>query len=128
MFWTTAAYAMGAGQQAGAAGGNVFLSGIAPLIPIFIVFYFMLIRPQQKRAKEHKSMLEALAKGDRVLTAGGLYGRVNGIDGDMISLDLGTTVVTVGRGFISMVVDAEGKPRTNRVEKPAKADKKEEKK
>ena len=55
------------------------------------IFYFLLIRPQQKRAKQHKAMLEALKKGDQVLTTGGLVGRVVDIDGDILSIDLGST-------------------------------------
>ncbi len=64
------AYAQAAGDPAG-----MFTSFI-PLILIFVVFYFLLIRPQQKKAKEHRSMLEALRRGDRIVTAGGLVGLV----------------------------------------------------
>ena len=54
-----------------------------PMVLIFVVFYFLLIRPQQKRAKEHKAMLEALQKGDEVVTAGGIVGRITKI-GDQL--------------------------------------------
>ncbi|WCB45407.1 preprotein translocase subunit YajC [Nitratidesulfovibrio vulgaris] len=105
MLWTTAAYAMGAGQQAGAEGGAAALTSFVPLILMFAIFYFLLIRPQQKRAKEHKAMLDALGKGEHVLTAGGLYGRIVDIDVDTVTLDLGETKVKIGRGFITGVVD-----------------------
>ena len=59
-------------------GGD--LMAFLPMIAIFVVFYFLLIRPQQKRAKEHKAMLEALQKGDEVVTAGGIVGRVAKLD------------------------------------------------
>ena len=73
MFWTTTAYAMGAGGQGGE--GDPLMS-LLPLILMFAVFYFLLIRPQQKRSKEHKTMLEALRKGDDIITNGGLCGRM----------------------------------------------------
>ncbi len=99
MFWITNAYALGAGQQAGQDGN--LLTGLAPFALIFIVFYFLLIRPQQKKAKEHKQMLEALKKGDAVITAGGLYGRIVETRDDVVVVDLGETKVTVGRPYIA---------------------------
>lgn len=117
MLWTTAAYAMGAGQQAGAQGGSAALSGFVPLILMFAIFYFLLIRPQQKRAKEHKAMLEALGKGEHVVTAGGLYGRIVDIDGDVLTIDLGETKVKVGRGFITGLADPSRKPAAKKEEK-----------
>ncbi|MEM9144636.1 MAG: preprotein translocase subunit YajC [Pseudomonadota bacterium] len=69
------AYAQTAGD-AGAAGG---LLGIVPFILMFVIFYFFLIRPQQRRMKEHRKMIENLRKGDQVITAGGLYGKVTRI-------------------------------------------------
>lgn len=61
------------------AGGGDPLGGIAglmPLVLIFVIFYFFLIRPQQKRAKEHKAMLEAVRRGDQVITGGGIHAKV----------------------------------------------------
>ncbi len=68
-------------QGAPAGGGDALLTFL-PLILIFVVFYFLLIRPQQKRQKEHKAMVAALKRGDRVVTAGGLYGTVSKIIDD----------------------------------------------
>lgn len=106
MFWTTAAYAMGA--PAGGAGGepNAFASFI-PIILMFAVFYFLLIRPQQKRAKEHKNMLAALKRGDEVVTAGGLFGRITETAEDYLMLDLGGgTMVKITRSAVSAVSGA----------------------
>ncbi|WP_043744447.1 preprotein translocase subunit YajC [Paramagnetospirillum magneticum] len=70
--------------QAAAAGGGSFgaLEQFLPLILIFVVFYFLLIRPQQKKMKQHKEMLGQLRRGDRVLTAGGIIGTVNKLIND----------------------------------------------
>ena len=65
-------------QAAGAAQENPFLTFL-PMIAIFVVFYFLLIRPQQKRAKEQQDMLTALKHGDEILTASGMLGKVTGI-------------------------------------------------
>lgn len=67
--------------QAGGQGGFDFVA-LLPLILIFVVFYFLLIRPQQKRMKQHRQMIEALRRGDRVVTAGGLIGTVTKVMND----------------------------------------------
>lgn len=103
MFWSTAAYAMAGAPQGAEGGAGGFLS-FMPLILMFAIFYFLLIRPQQKRAKEHKMMLSALKRGDRVVTAGGIYGRILELDDTTVTLDLGNSTVTVGRGFITSLV------------------------
>lgn len=70
-------------QAAGAGGGmNGLLSNIAPLILIFVVFYFLLIRPQQRRAKEHREMLAGVRRGDQVVTGGGFVGKVTKVLND----------------------------------------------
>jgi preprotein translocase subunit YajC len=69
-------------QTAGAAGEGSFLIQLAPLILIFVVFYFLLIRPQQKKMKAHKAMVAGLRRGDRVVTAGGIIGVVTKILSD----------------------------------------------
>jgi preprotein translocase subunit YajC len=68
------------------------LTSFLPLIIIFVVFYFLLIRPQSKKAKEHKQMVEALAKGDEVVTNGGLLGRIARVGDNFIELDVGNEV------------------------------------
>ena len=96
------AYAMG--SQPGAGGGSQWMSFL-PIILIFAVFYFLLIRPQQKRAKDHRALLTSLKVGDQVLTSGGIYGRVTGLRDDVLTLEISDKVrVKVSRGHIAGVV------------------------
>jgi preprotein translocase subunit YajC len=96
------AYAMG--TQPGGGGGSQWMSFL-PIILIFAIFYFLLIRPQQKRAKDHRALLSSLKVGDQVLTSGGIYGRVTGLRDDVITLEISDKVrVKVGRGHIAGVV------------------------
>lgn len=69
----TPAYAQAAG---GAPGGSAFLVQMAPLVLIFIVMYFLLIRPQQRKLKDHRAMVSAVRRGDQVITQGGIIGKV----------------------------------------------------
>ncbi|MGQ0644627.1 MAG: preprotein translocase subunit YajC [Elusimicrobiota bacterium] len=69
-----------------ASGGG--LMNFAPLAMVVVIFYFLLIRPQQKQAKEHKKMLEELKRGDRILTQGGLYGTVSAVKGKVLEVKL----------------------------------------
>ncbi len=62
---------------------------LVPMAAIFLIFYFLLIRPQQKRQKEHNSMLGAIEKGDAVITSGGLHGKVVGTTEDTLTLEIG---------------------------------------
>ena len=106
--FASVAQAMGT-AGAGQAGGADALMQFVPLIAMLAIFYFLLIRPQQKRAKQHKAMLEALKKGDQVLTTGGLVGRVVDIDGDSLSIDLGSNTVSLGRAYVVSVMDPRSK-------------------
>src|SRR5581483_10848801 len=72
--WISEAFAQDAAKPSG--GADSFLTGILPLILIFVVFWFLLIRPQQKRMMEHKALIAAIKKGDEVMTAGGIVGKV----------------------------------------------------
>ena len=92
----------------GAGGGSGFLIQIAPLVLIFALFYFLLIRPQQKKMKEHRSMVESLSKGDKVVTAGGLLGTISKIEDDRIaSVEISENVkVQVVRSTITEVISA----------------------
>ena len=76
--------------QAGGAPGGFDLISLMPLLLIFVVFYFLLIRPQAKRQKEHKTMVEALGKGDEVITAGGIVGKITDIADQYITLQVTT--------------------------------------
>ena len=82
----------------GQAGG---LMGFLPLVLIFVIFYFLMIRPQQKKAKEHKAMLDNLKKGDRVITSGGIYGLIEEVRPNTITLKVAENVrMKFGRGYI----------------------------
>jgi len=76
-----------------------------PLIFLMVVFYFILIRPQMKRTKEHKAMLEALQKGDEIVAAGGLVGRVTKLDDNYITMQVANGVeVRVQRSSLQLVL------------------------
>jgi preprotein translocase subunit YajC len=91
--------------DAGAAGGAGLLMQFAPLILIFVVFYFLLIRPQQKRAKEHRDMLGALRRGDRVVTGGGIVGTVQKVADDELTIEIAENVrVKVIRSTVTTVL------------------------
>jgi len=74
-------------QAAGGAQPNAFVQ-LLPLVLIFVVFYFLLIRPQAKRAKEHKAMVSALAVGDEVVTSGGILGRVSEVSDQFLTVEV----------------------------------------
>ena len=63
-----------------------------PIILMFVVLYFLMIRPQQKKAKEHKALLEALAKGDEVVTASGMVGRITKVSDDFVTIEIAANV------------------------------------
>jgi preprotein translocase subunit YajC len=76
-----------------------------PMIAIFVVFYFLLIRPQQKKAKEARAMLDALQKGDEVLTAGGILGRISRITDQYVTVEIApSTEITVQRAAVSQLL------------------------
>jgi len=84
-------------------GGDIMT--FLPMIAIFVVFYLLLIRPQQKKAKEAKAMLEALQKGDEVVTAGGILGRISKLGEQYITVEVSSgTEITVQRGAISQLL------------------------
>ena len=97
-FFISNAYA----QDAAAQGG---LLSFLPLIVIFAVFYFMLIRPQMKRAKEHKQLVSQLAKGDEVITNGGLLGKIMDVSDAFVTIELSENVkVKIQRQAVANVM------------------------
>ena len=68
-------------------------SSLLPLLIIMVIFYFFLIRPQMKRQKELKNFRESLKKGDRIVTSGGIYGKINNISENVITIDVGNNVL-----------------------------------
>lgn len=96
------AYAMGGGGASGGQSGG--FGAFVPLILMFAIFYFLLIRPQQKKAKQHRELLSALKKGDRAVSSGGLHGVITGLSDDIVTMEIAPKVrVKVSRGSISGV-------------------------
>ncbi|MBI5560861.1 MAG: preprotein translocase subunit YajC [Deltaproteobacteria bacterium] len=95
----------GLGGIASAFGGlSSTLGGFLPFIVLILIFYFLLIRPQQKSAKQHAEMLRKIADGDNVVTRGGLYGRVVNVKEDALTLEIASNVrVKVDRNAIQTV-------------------------
>ena len=100
------AFAMGTPPGGAPAGGaQSAMLNIVPLIFMFAIFYFLLIRPQQKKAKEHKTLLDSLKKGDQVVTAGGMHGKVTALDDAVVTVEIATGVnVKFNKGHIASVV------------------------
>jgi len=104
------AYAMGTNPAAGGGqgGGNILqqlTQGPFILIIAFVaIMYFLMIRPQQKRAKEHKSFLQGLKKGDKIITSGGLYGTITGITDDSVTIEIAEKVrVKVDKNTVATI-------------------------
>jgi len=103
MLLETMIFAMGADPEGGA--GNP-LAAFVPLILMFAIFYFLLIRPQQKKAKEHRNVLANLKRGDNVLTNGGVYARISDIQNDVLTLEVGDkTTIKANRNYIAGLAD-----------------------
>jgi len=105
--FTELAFAMGPNPQ-GSQGQGGGLLGFLPLILIFVIFYFLLIRPQQKRAKEHKVMLDSLKKGDKVILTGGEYGVIEEVRPNTVVVKIAENVrVKYGKAFVTAVRESE---------------------
>lgn len=99
------AFAMAQGGGTGVAGGMEGMKSFIPLILMFVIFYFLLIRPQQKRQKEHKALLSNLKRGDDVLTSGGILGRITNVSDKYITVEVAEKVrIKVARGQIMSVI------------------------
>jgi preprotein translocase subunit YajC len=97
--WISNAYAQ-------AAGGSTEqqIMGFLPIILMFVVLYFLMIRPQMKRAKEHKAMLETLKKGDEVVTGSGIVGKITKVGESYITLDVGNGEMNFQKGAITTLL------------------------
>ena len=101
---TDVAYAMGPTPGGGSPGG---ISIFIPLLLMFAVFYFMLIRPQQKKTRQHQDLLKSLKVGDRVVTTGGLFGTIVAGGDHVVKLEIADKVrVEVGRSYIAGKVES----------------------
>jgi preprotein translocase subunit YajC len=87
-FFINSAYA----QAAGAPAGGFSVMGIAPILAMFVAFYFLLIRPQSKRAKEQKEMLAKVAVGDEIATTGGILGKVTEVGEQFLTVEIASGV------------------------------------
>ena len=95
-------------QSAPAAASSPFggdLMAFLPMIAIFVVFYFLLIRPQQKKAKEARAMLEALQKGDEIVTAGGVLGKISKLGDQYLTIEIASgTEIVAQRGAVAQLL------------------------
>lgn len=92
------------------------LMNLVPIVAIFAIFYFLLIRPQQKQQSEHDKMLKNLKQGDKVLTTGGLYGTITGFRGDDLEVQFSQTVkLTLARSAVARVVTPDAGVKTGTV-------------
>ena len=108
IFETSLAFAMGA---SGAEGQGNPITAFVPLIVMFAIFYFLLIRPQQKKAKQHREVLANLKNGDRVITAGGVYGRIHSLSDDVLTLEIADNVkIQANRNYIAGLAETELRP------------------
>jgi preprotein translocase subunit YajC len=96
--WISSAYA----QASGAAGGENQLFQMWPLLLMFVALYFLMIRPQMRRQKEHKSMIETLQKGDEVVVAGGIVGKITKLTDAYVNVEIAEDVeIAVQRSAVT---------------------------
>jgi preprotein translocase subunit YajC len=100
--WTVPdAFAMGPPPGSQPSGFDTFMSFV-PIIAIFVIFYFLLIRPQHKKQREHQKMLDALKEGDNILTTGGIYGTIVKIKDNVLTVQISENIkVKVDRGYVA---------------------------
>ena len=89
---STLAFAQASGTAAAPGGATAFFIQMMPLLLIFVIFWFLLIRPQQRRMKQHRALIDAVKKGDSVVTGGGLLGKVTKVEGDTVEVEIATGV------------------------------------
>lgn len=88
--------------QGGGAEASPMWTFVVPMIFMVAIFYFLLIRPQQRKAKEHKQMLDNLKRGDRIVTAGGLIGEITAISDQTVTIEIADKIrVDVGRAYVA---------------------------
>ena len=96
--WAFAQGAAGAATE----GGGTLVSFVLPMVFMVVIFYFLLIRPQQKKSKEHKALLDNLKKGDRIITSGGIIGTIVNIDDQIVNVEVADKVrIKLGRPYIA---------------------------
>ncbi|MEA3417581.1 MAG: preprotein translocase subunit YajC [Thermodesulfobacteriota bacterium] len=109
------AYAMGQGGAGGQGGG---FSSFIPLILMFVIFYFLLIRPQQKKQKDHRLMITNLKNGDRIITSGGILGRITSVGDDTLTIEIADRVrVKLNRTNVSALLQSLSQAQPEKIEK-----------
>ncbi|HEX8486596.1 preprotein translocase subunit YajC [Sphingomonas sp.] len=107
----TPAYAQAANGAAASGGGIASFLGLAPLLLVFVVFYFLMIRPQQRRIKALQTAIGAVKKGDSVVTAGGIVGKVTKIEDAFVEVEIAPNVrVRVVKATLTEVINPMAKP------------------
>ena len=107
MFGLAYAMAGAPGEAAGGTSGMAAFQQVIPLVAMFALFYFLLIRPQQKKAKAHKALLDSMKKGDNVITASGIHGQVSAVDNDLVILDVANNVtLRITKSYIATLKKA----------------------
>jgi preprotein translocase subunit YajC len=99
-------------QAAAASGSASMISGLIPMVLIFVIFWFLLIRPQQKQMKEQRAKIESAKKGDSVVTGGGFLGKISKVEGDIVEVEIASGIkVKVVKSTLSDVTsNSPGKP------------------
>jgi preprotein translocase subunit YajC len=120
------AYAMGqAGGAAGQGAGDLLATPLIPIMLMLGVMWFFLIRPQQKKQKEHREMINNLKKGDRIVTSGGLYGRITGMTDTTLTLEIADKVrVKVSRSHIGGLAQSAAPQAADTTKEKSEANKK----
>ena len=108
---STSSIAMISASAAAPSGGAAFFIQILPLLFVFIIFYFLMIRPQQSRMKQHQATIAAVQKGDEVVTAGGIRGKVTKVSEDEVEVEIAQGVkVRIVKSTLSNVLSKNSKP------------------
>ena len=95
------------GTSGGAGGGMTVFHQVIPLVFMFAVFYLLLVRPQHNKAKVHKALLETMKKGDDVITAGGIHGKVSAIENDLVILEVADNVnIKITKSYVVTIKKA----------------------
>ena len=111
------AYAMGMGGASGEGAQGGF-GPFIPLILMFVIFYFLLIRPQQKKQKQQREMINNLKKGDRVITGGGIHGRITGVGDTTLTVEIAEKVrVKINRNNVAALIQTASQPSADKGEK-----------
>ncbi len=109
------AFAMGQGGAAASGSAAGGLASFIPLVLMFVIFYFLLIRPQQKKTKEHRDMVSGLKKGDRIITSGGIYGQITSADDATLTVEISDKVrIKLNRGNVASIVQNQVQQQTKK--------------